>query len=324
MLLTKENGSLILRLTNSLINEAMELQLDITKSSLIVYEALASDVRLQIIQLLSKQKMNIKELSEELKLSSPIVSKHINKLEESGIIKTEKIPGKSGLQRVSILKVDNIEIVFPKKIYHSFETYVTSIPIGHYTDYHVTPSCGLADAKDFIGNVDEPRYFMDARRMDANILWFTSGYVEYKTPNFLTEENNLEQIDITLELSSEFPFANDVWPSDITFSLNGIEVGTWTSPGDFADTRGKLNPDWWPNNVNQYGLLKTLRITNHGTYMDGDMVSNVTTSDFKESTEIWDLKISVKEDAVNVGGLTLFGKKFGNHEQDILFKVYYS
>lgn len=160
--------------------------------------------------------------------------------------------------------------------------------------------------------------------MDANILWFTSGYVEYKTPNFLTEENNLEQIDITLELSSEFPFANDVWPSDITFSLNGIEVGTWTSPGDFADTRGKLNPDWWPNNVNQYGLLKTLRITNHGTYMDGDMVSNVTTSDFKESTEIWDLKISVKEDAVNVGGLTLFGKKFGNHEQDILFKVYYS
>ena len=311
-------------LTKTLISEVINMQLDITDSSLKVYEALASNVRLNIIQLLSKQKMNIKELATELNLSSPIVSKHINKLEESGILKTEKVPGKSGIQRISILKVDNIEIVFPKKIYPSFETYDTSIPIGHYTDYHVAPTCGLADSKDFIGNVDEPKYFMDARRMDASILWFTSGYVEYKTPNFLSPEDKLEQLDITLELSSEFPFSNDVWPSDITFTLNGINVGTWTSPGDFADTRGKLNPEWWPNNLNQYGLLKTLRLTKHGTYMDGDMLSEVTTDSFQGNSETWDLRISVKDDAVNVGGLTLFGKKFGNHDQDILFKVYYS
>lgn len=268
--------------------------------------------------------MNVKDLALELGLSSAIVSIHINKLEAAGMIKTERIPGKSGIQKVSILKIDYIDIHFPKKIYHSFETFDTAIPIGHYTDYHVNPTCGLADSKDFIGNVDEPKYFMDSRRMDASILWFTSGYVEYKTPNFLTPENTLEQIDISVEISSEFPFSNDVWPSDITFTLNGVELGTWTSPGYFADTRGKLNPSWWPSNLNQYGLLKTLRITHHGTSMDGEPLSEISIADLNKRLETWDIRIEVKSDAEHVGGVTLFGKKFGNHEQDINFRAYYS
>ena len=300
------------------------MQLDITENSLIVYEALASEVRLKIIQLLSKRIMNIKELAEELQLSSAIVSKHINKLEDAKIIKTERIPGKSGTQKVSILKVDHIDVVFPVQIYPSYELYEVSIPIGYYTDYHIEPSCGLADNKDFIGNVDEAKYFMDSRRMNASILWFTSGYVEYKTPNFIKPENILQQIDISMEISSEFPFSNDVWPSDITFTLNDVELGTWTSPGDFSDTRGRLNPEYWPDNLNQYGLLKTIRITNHGTYMDGDPISDVTLLDINDRLDIWNLKIEVKEDAQNVGGVTLFGKYFGNHEQDIVVKTYYS
>src|SRR5699024_8894480 len=134
---------------------------------------------------------------------------------------------------------------------------------------------------------DEPRFFMDSRRMNANILWFTSGYVEYKTPNLLKAADTLHQIDISMELSSEFPFSNDVWPSDVTFWLNDIKLGIWTSPGDFADTRGKLNPDYWPDNLNQYGLLKTIRITKHGTYIDGDLLSDITVDDIHQGLEVW-------------------------------------
>lgn len=81
------------------------MQLGIDKSSLVVYEALASEVRMTIIQLLSKNKMNIKELAKELGISSAIVTKHVKKLEDAGLIKTEKVPGKSGLQKISMLKV---------------------------------------------------------------------------------------------------------------------------------------------------------------------------------------------------------------------------
>lgn len=300
------------------------MQLDISESSLAIYEALASNVRLEIIKLLSKNKMNIKEIAAELGLSSAVITKHISKLEKADIIKTEKIPGKSGIQKISILKVDRIEIVFPKKIYHSFETRETNIPIGHYTDYHVLPTCGLATNKDFVGEVDQPKFFMDSKRMDAQILWFTEGFVEYKTPNFLGANENLEQLEISMEISSEFPFSNDVWPSDITFSLNNQELGSWTSPGDFADIRGKLTPDWYPSNLNQYGLLKTIRITSHGTYMDGDPLSDFTVQDINTKTETWDLRIEVKKDAEHVGGVTLFGEYFGNHNQNIKVKLYYS
>ncbi|MGK4179605.1 ArsR/SmtB family transcription factor [Lapidilactobacillus dextrinicus] len=301
------------------------MELDISSTSLPVYEALASDVRLKIIQLLSKRKMNIKELAQALNISSAIVTKHVNKLEVAGLIKTEKIPGKSGLQRISILKVDHINIDFPTKIYNSFENYTSSIPVGHFTDYDVLPTCGLATIGHFIGEVDEPKYFMDPERMDAGILWFTQGFVNYKTPNLLKENEKLEQIDISFEISSEFPFTNNEWPSDIHFSLNNVDLGTWTSPGDFGDARGKYTPAWWPANINQYGLLKTIRITrDNGTYIDGEALSQTRIADFSSHDDIWNFKIEVKSNVKNIGGVTLFGKGFGNHDQDIKFKVYYS
>ncbi|MDV2888190.1 ArsR family transcriptional regulator, partial [Alkalihalophilus pseudofirmus] len=83
--------------------------LDISKNSLPVYEALNSEVRLEILQLLSEKKMNIKELAKSLGLSSAIITRHIQKLEEAHLIKSEKVPGKSGIQKLSYLSVDNIE-----------------------------------------------------------------------------------------------------------------------------------------------------------------------------------------------------------------------
>ena len=50
----------------------------------------------------------------------------------------------------------------------------------------------------------------------------------------------------------------------------------------------------------------------------------VSIADLNKTAETWDIRIEVKPDAENVGGVTLFGKKFGNHDQDINFKAYYS
>ncbi|EOI01793.1 ArsR family transcriptional regulator [Enterococcus moraviensis ATCC BAA-383] len=295
------------------------MQLDISDESLLTYEALASSVRLHIIRLLSEKKMNNKELAKELNLSSAIVTMHINKLEDAHLIKTERV----GQQKISSLKVDNIEISFPEKIFHAFDTYETSIPVGLYTNYQVKPTCGLATESNRVGIFDEPKYFMDPERMNAKILWFTEGFVEYQITNFLQPDDTLEMLEISFEISSEFPFANNEWPSDITFTLNDVELGTWTSPGDFYDARGKLTPDWWEDHLNQYGLLKTIRITNHGTNVDSNILSAVTIADIKSEMDTWKLKIEVKEDAENRGGCTLFGRGFGNHDQDIRVKMYY-
>lgn len=296
------------------------MDLDISDSSVPVFRALASNVRVKIIQLLSKDKLNVAQLSKELGISSTITINHLNKLEAAHLISSEKI----GNQRVSTLTIDTININFPTKLYTPFKSAVIDIPIGQYTAYNVHPTCGLADSKGFIGKLDQPGYFMDPKRYQAGMLWFGKGYVEYQIPNYLQSNQTLEMLELSLELSSEFPFSNNNWESDITISIDGHDIGTWTSPGDFSDTRGRYTPKWLDDDLNQYGILKSLRISNHGSTIDGKLSADTTIDMLDTTKSSWTLRIAVKDDASNVGGCTIFGHKFGNHDQGIKTTLYYS
>ncbi|MGM7720792.1 ArsR/SmtB family transcription factor [Metabacillus sp. Hm71] len=299
------------------------MELDISKHSLPVFEALASNVRLNIIQLLAEQPRNMKELAEALGLSSAIMSMHIKKLEKAGIIRTDRVPGKGGIQKLCVLYVEKMEITFPRKEEKQKVFHQTEVSVGHYTDLQVEPTCGLATAEKIIGEFDDPRYFFDADRVNAKILWFYKGYIEYKIPNYLLASQHPTELEISLELSSEAPFTNSNWPSDIDFYFNDVHLGTWTSPGDYGDSRGKYTPSWWPSVVNQYGLLKKLRIADDGTYMDGNKLSDLTINEVNIREKQWTFRIAVHEESDNVGGVTLFGSGFGNYNQDIIFQLYY-
>ena len=58
--------------------------------------------------------------------------------------------------------------------------------------------------------------------------------------------------------------------------------------------------------------------------MDGVKLSDVTIDDIGIRNSYWSLRIAVKEDAEHIGGVTLFGEGFGNHNQDIIFRLYYT
>ena len=66
-----------------------------------------------------------------------------------------------------------------------------------------------------------------------------------------------------------------------------------------------------------------LRITDEGTFIDGQRLSDVKLSDIPVERNQWTLRLSVEEDAQHVGGMTLYGEGFGNYNQDILFRLYY-
>ena len=68
-----------------------------------------------------------------------------------------------------------------------------------------------------------------------------------------------------------------------------------------------------------------LVIDKRGTYIDGLKISDVTAPQLQlTSQDELILRFEVAENAANVGGLTLFGKNFGNYNQDINVKVNYS
>lgn len=299
------------------------MQIDATEKSLPVYEALASKVRLQIIQLLAKKDMNVSELAQALGLSSAIMTMHVKKLEKSGIIKTEMLPGKGGVQKVCSLVLDRIEIILPSKVNPPRLSHQMVVSVGHYTDFSIEPTCGIATVEKIIGQFDDPRCFLDPERVNAKILWFSRGYIEYKVPNYLLKSQIPLELEVSFEISSEAPLANEDYPSDIHFYLNGVHLGYWTSPGDFGDKKGNYTPSWWPSVINQYGLLKTLRINSEGTFMDGTRISDVTLDQVDITRPQWTFRFEVPADAEHVGGLTLFGSGFGNYNQDIVFKLYY-
>lgn len=290
-----------------------------------IFKALGSDIRIEILELLlAENNMSMNELATRLNITNGALTNHIKKLEGCGLITTSGESAGHGNLKVCSIIQDKI-LVELEKSEELQNVYHTNIRIGHYSNYHICPTCGLASAHALIGEVDDPRYFEHPDRYNADILWFTKGYVEYVIPNFIPSRQRINQIYISCELGSEAPGSNEDWPSDIRFYLNDVCIGTWTSPGDFGDIKGIFTPEWWHPNWNQYGLLKLIIINKKGTFIDGLKISNVTINDFNlDYRSSLRLKMAVEEDAEHVGGLTIFGKSFGNYSQDIQIRLYYS
>ncbi|MGE7610040.1 ArsR/SmtB family transcription factor [Peribacillus frigoritolerans] len=294
------------------------------KSGLNLYKALSSEIRLDIIELLCEHKsLNMNEIAKKLNLTNGAVTMHIKKLEESGIIQIVSTVAKHGIQKICYLVDDKIMIDFTKQTKE--DIYEVEIKVGHYKDYLVTPTCGLATKDKIIGEFDDPRHFANPCHVDSEILWLTTGYVEYWLPNYLKSYQKIDELQLSLELGSEAPSHRNEWPSDIYFYLNNTEVGYWTSPGDFGGEKEKRNPNWWPPHLNQYGVLKLLRINLEGSFIDGRKISNITINDINiNSGSPIKFKIAVPTAAVNPNGLTIYGESFGRHPQNIIARVLYS
>lgn len=268
--------------------------------------------------------INLKQLSKELHISMSTLSPHISKLQDCGLIRLEDAPASHGTQKLCYLAMEQIYIDFEAKCNLS-PVMQFEVPIGQYSDFQVAPTCGLATTTAFLGNLDEPRSFSHPERYRAEILWFTTGYVEYILPNFIPPHCLIQQLTVTFELSSEAPKYNNSWPSDISFLLNGTPLGQWTSPGDFGGRPGVMNPHWWYDFLNQYGLLKKLVINESGSFLDEEKLSDVTVRDLNlNSQSVLKLRFQVFPDSLNPNGLTLYGKGFGNYQQNLRVAIQYT
>lgn len=290
-----------------------------------IFKALGSDIRIEIIKILLENRgINMNELASRLNITNGALTSHMKRLESCGIVTVSSESASHGNQKKCAVYLDKILIDFDAQE-NSKDVYQTELKVGHYSDYEVYPTCGLASSTALIGEVDDTRYFAHPDRYNADILWFTRGYVEYMIPNFIPFSQKIDQITISAELCSEAPGSNDVWPSNISFYINNVFIGEWISPGDFGDVKGIFTPDWWFPNWNQYGLLKLLVINKTGTFIDGLQISDVSIKElnltYKSTIKF---KMAVAEDAQYVGGLTIFGKSFGNYNQDINIRINYS
>ena len=289
-----------------------------------VTKALGSDTRLGILRFLSTHTSTVLEIAEALELPPSTATLHINILEKAGLIKTDLRPATRGLQKVCARVFDRIVIQLPSDYEPEDTTVEVSMPIGAFVNVNVAPTCGLAGELGIIGHLDDPSAFYEPDRIHAQLLWFRRGYVEYRFPDRLPPGAVLDDIEISFEVCSEAPLHHPDWPSDITLWIGNTEIGTWTSPADFGGERGALTPSWWDTQNTQYGLLKVWKITNNGSYVDGVSVSMAKLKDlFLKSGKPIAVRVGIKDDATHVGGVNLFGNKFGNYPQGIVLRQHF-
>ncbi len=289
------------------------------------FKALSTPMRLRIMELVyENNNLSLNDLAEALGLTNSAISLHVGKLESAGLITIKTTSGKRGIRKV-VQPIHDKLIVDMAPQAPVKPCYKDDIAIGHYTACDAHPTCGLSSPVSIIGELDNPKMFSYPERFNAGILWIGWGSITYNLPNRLHAGQRLTELQISFEISSECPEVNEDYPSDIYFEINGVNLGKWISPGDYGVRKGIISPSWWPELLNQYGLLKTLIINKEGTFIDGThQISKHTIDDLNiDYNSIINLTFSVPKDTVNCGGLTLFGQYFGDYSQDICVKAYY-
>ena len=80
------------------------------EDALQVADALTSS-SLRVLQLLSKERLDVSTIAERLKLSQPYISAQVRKLEEANLVRVSYERGKRGIRKICELAVRKIVIV---------------------------------------------------------------------------------------------------------------------------------------------------------------------------------------------------------------------
>lgn len=306
-------------------SDHVELSLSVrSPNAEIVFKALGNATRLRILEYLAKRVCTVAMISKDLDIPVSTLQQHLKVLEDAGLIRTSLRAAARGNEKVCAGVYQRLEMLLKPEAADATRSTQVSMPIGGYSDYQVTAPCGLATGIKIIGMQGEESAFLEPERMEAQLIWFTDGWLEYRFPKRLPPKTIPTSLYLSMEVCSEAPHHNNNYPSDITVWMNGHEIGTWTSPGDFGGKRGVLTPEWWGTEGSQFGMLKTWNVNGDGSYIDGHHAAEVSIRDLAiETSPHVTIRIGIKPDARHKGGLNLFGKSFGNYPQDILLRLFY-
>ena len=107
--------------------------------------------------------------------------------------------------------------------------------------------------------------------------------------------------------------------------MNNIKLCEYTCTGDFGDRKGYITKTPLPLGT-QYGQMVNIKITNTGVYLN-EILVNKDVKLFSLSLtqgKKFLFKIECPKDVEHVGGFNLFGKYYGDFEQDIRFTAIYT
>ena len=287
--------------------------------------ALASPVRIQIIRALGERSMNVGELSQRLDIPMSSAALAVKTLEQAGLIMSEMQPGMRGAMKICSRKTDTVSVTLMAAETQNTNILTLHMPIGGYSiAEEIQPTCGIVGESTYICDMDDPMGFYVPGRFAAQLIWFRQGALEYRFAYQQMDKMEIDWLELSFEACSEAPMHRDPWKSDIAVSINGKRLGIWTSPCDCGGRHGRVTPEWWPELSTQYGFLKVWRVTQEGSFVENERLSDVNIEALSIDEQPYiSVRIEVPADAQNVGGINIFGEGFGDYPQGIVLRLGY-
>lgn len=290
-----------------------------------ISKALSCEDRLLILKSLLSTPKHLSDISQELNIPISSVSRHIDALAEAGLVFISYQPGIKGHTKFCAHQMLGFTILLENdaKTLTESKEYQVELPIGMFSHCHIRPPCGMNSKTSTIEHFDDPRIFFLPTRIQAECLWFDYGFISYSFPSPPKTKELFNEITFSFEACSEAIGYNNDWPSDITVSINDIEVCTFTLSGDYGGRRGRFTPKFWSTTSTQYGVLKEIKVNNKGVFVDNvQTTSSLSFDDLNiYKGNAIKLTISVKEDAEHRGGINIFGKNFGDYQQSLVMTL---
>jgi predicted transcriptional regulator len=290
-----------------------------------IARALSVPDRVRILQCLLARNKNLSEIAEELGMPISSVARHVDVLTEAQLLFINYQPGIKGHTKYCAQNVlsFSVHLGTPAGDENTAKEFSVEMPVGIFSHCHIKAPCGMAGKDNNLVAFDDPAIFFSPERINAECIWFDLGFISYNFPTTPLMHHACSEISFSFEVCSETIYYNNNWPSDITVQINNVEVGTFTSPGDFGGRRGHFTPEYWPITSTQFGALRKVTVNRKGVFIDNVLIdSNITFDDL----HLYDgnsvkFTIGIKDDAQHKGGINLFGKNFGDYPQSIIMTV---
>lgn len=222
---------------------------------------------------------------------------------------------------------------------HSTNFISVPIPIGSYSGEKIASPCGIVTEEGILGSVDDPKVFDDPHHYLAQLIWFGGyGLLEYEVKNPL-EAHQIKRLSLFFEACPGISRYSSDHTTDISIYINEKKIGSYTISDDFIGKRGRYTPKWWPATNIQYGRPIFVEIREDGTYIGEDYnpewakrkkadinfkkVSDVGINDLNLNQDSISIRIGVDETARHIGGMSIFGERFGNYPKMLTLGLEY-
>lgn len=290
--------------------------------------ALGNEKRLDILETINHPPytFSINELSAKLKMPITTLKYNLNILENAALVKYEYHTSSNSEIRIYGRAIQSVKLLLYNRTIQKnivTATEIQNVKVGCYTNFYGS-DLGLVTRKNLYYTINNNCY--SPHRFDAELVYTPNGLIEYYFDNTVAKTHKIVALTISLEICAEAPYYDANYKSDITFWINGKELATHTLVGDFGDRRGKLNPAWWSEKRNtQYGQILTFSVNNTGVLINGLLKNKdkkIEDLNLEDDNKI-SFMLGNKSTATHPGGFNIFGKHFGDYEQDITLTMQY-